>query len=657
MKTQQRNAILTLSALVLAASFAGVAFLESDPGSPQEASMVAPEASSATPATRATTTRRDPDLARQALDQRTADEVASGLFSVAPGTRLAFDLANTGSSTMSNQEGAVFQSLEVDLRGELAVDVLARRADEMAFAVRLPQCKIEQRVDGAAMPAGASEALAASLARPAIVRAKVDGTILGFRFDTQAQPDERNRMRTLLGALMPVAPEPLSEAWTAEQQDVQGSMRCNYRLVGAQESRVEIERTSRECLANDPSRPTPKLDGTARFGIDRSLGWFDSVAADEATTIQVELAAWTILAQQSTRCTLTSVRRDGPVGIDWDAAWEPASGAADAARLAQHNRELQLRDALNGRTLDQLVDELNALLAAGDMADPELVRLREEIGFLLSIDAHALAQVAELVLDPRLSPDVIAALIDCVGRAGTPEAQALLARWISDSEHAKDFRTESVYALIEVKHPGDNVVAAVAGLLDLDAEPELQGSALLTMGALANIGGSHTSAGSTALSHVMGWKKYAEESGRLPEWIEALGNTGSPQVVEAVKPYLAHEESDVRASAVHALRLVFTLEVSQLAAECGRQDVSVNVRARAAEVLGVRVDVHARTAIAQMLEGEPIEEVRHTLILYLGGQAANDAGAWALLQDAAATDPSPELRELAQQQLSGVHHG
>ncbi|HTF90186.1 MAG TPA: HEAT repeat domain-containing protein [Planctomycetota bacterium] len=657
MKTQQRTTILTLSGTAIAIALAAVVFLRlRDPGR-TEASLSAQAGELPAGASQAPTAGLEADAARQALDQRTEGELASGLFSAAPGTQLAFDIVNTGSSTVSNHEGGVLQSFEVDLHGELAVQVLARRDDELAFAILLPNSKFVQRVAGKETGAEGSQAIASSFARPVIVRAKVDGTTLGFRFDAQAEPDERNRMRALWGSLMPVAPQPLGETWSAEQQTVLGAMRCNYRLADEQGARVEIERTSRECIAEDPSHPIPKLSGTTLYGIDRGLGWFDSVVAEEFTSIEVDITGWTVLSQQSTRCTLTGVRHDGAVGIDWDAEWTEVSGAPDAALLTQQRRGQQLRDALNGRSLDQLIDELDALLAIGDPAAPELVRLRDEIGFLLRTDAGALAKVAELVLDPRLSPEVVATLIDCVGRAGTPEAQALLAEWISDADRAKEFRAESVYALIELKQPGDGVVAAVAGLLAEQGDSELHASALLTMGALANIGGSHTPAGSAAFHHVMNWKESAEESGRLPEWIEALGNTGSPQVVDAVRPYLTHEDDLVRASAVHALRMVFTLEVSDIAAVRGQEDSSANVRGRAAEVLGARVDSHARTAIAGMLDNEQVEDVRRTLILYLGSQVASDAVARALLEDAAATDPSAELRQLANEQLSGVHQG
>ncbi len=654
MKTVQRNSILTLSALALAAALSWLAF-ESEGRPTILADLVQDRQGTkeSTPATTACAT----SAPRQALDVRTSEAQASGLFSAAPGTTMTFDLDNSGSSVISNQDGALLQSLAVDLRGELHIDVLARREGEMALAVHFTHCKMEQRVAGEVQGADASGAIAISLERPVIVRAKADGTTLGLRFDAQAGAEERNRMRALWGALMPVAPLPLAETWVAEQQDALGAMRCNYRLVSANDSRALIERTSRECTGIEAGRPKPALSGTAQVSVDRALGWFDSALAEETATIEVDAAGWTILSQQVARCTLIQARLDGLVGVDWDLPWDEVSGAADSARMAELSRDQQMRESLDGRTLDQLVNQLTALLAAGDIAAPELVRLREDIGFLLSIDPDALARVAELVLDPRLSSDLVATLVDCVGRAGTPQAQALLAQWIADQDRANNFRQESVYALIELKSPGEEVVGSLANLLGDGNDPELQGSAILTMGVLANIAGSNTAVGATAFHHVMNWKKSAEDNDQLPEWIEALGNSGSPQVVDAVKPYLGNDSDQVRASAVHALRLVFTLEVSDIAALRGEEDNSAIVRGRAAEVLGARVDDHARAAIGNMLDHESVVLVRQALILYLGGQVAHDGGARLLLEDAAATDPSPELRNLAQEQLSGAHHG
>lgn len=654
MKSTPRLNLVLLTALVTAATCGTVAFLRvgSSIGVPTDGP------SGAAPGVCAVASAGSvEDPTRQALESGPAEASLGGMFSAAPGTALRFELHQSGQTTVADHAGAVLQFVEVGLRGELEVSVLDRRGDELALSVRLPNSTFEQRLGGEALGRQASAAVEAAFARPVLVRVACDGSTLGFRFDPRSEPEERNRMRALWGILMPVVPEPLAESWIASQADALGNLRCSYRRVREDAARVELERVGRECLDAAPGHPMPKLDGVARYGIDRAVGWFDSVSLDETATLEVDVTGWTVLTQQNLRCTLAGTRGDGPRGVEWDAAWESVGGTGDSALQAERQREQRLLNALAGRGIDELVAELEGLLAAGDYAAPELARLREQLGFLLGRDPAALERIAELVLDPRLTGELVAALIDGVGRAGTPEAQELLAAWIANEGRDDGFRTQSVLSLIELKQPGEGVVAAAAGLLAEGTNPALEGSAVLTLGALAHIGGPNSSAGAKALGHVLQWKQKAEQQGRLPEWIAALGNTGSPQVVDAVRPYLVNEDDDLRAAAVYALRHVYTQEASELAAACGLGDRATVVRGRAAEVIGGRRDLVARDAVARMLEIEPIDDIRGTLVAYLGALATGDAGAHALLVDAAATDPSAEVRQLAQQALAGGQHG
>lgn len=645
----RRPILLILSAAALTLSIARVALHTPDAVRIPEASTAAP-ASEKTPAALAA-----PDAGREELDPRGPRAEVGGLFSAPAGSAFDFALDNRGASEIVDGDGRVLQTMDVRLQGELALEILDRRGDEFVMRASLARAEVAQTIGGVDQPAETNAALAATLQRSVWLRAHADGTLLGLRFDVAATPEERNRVRALWSTLLIVAPLPLRESWDAEQSDALGRVLASYVRASAEGEAAVIERVARRCLAESgEGAALPTLEGRARYEFDADAGWWRRVELDESAVIEIREAGWTVLNRQTLTCELRAQRRGPALGFDWDADWAPADGTGDRLLSAQNAREREMRERLGARSLDELVGELAALLDAGDLADPRLVAARDELAWFLRLHPEAVEELARLALAQPQPSELTAALIDALGRAGNAEAQALLAQWIGGDD--TEFARHGVVALIGVREPGPEVLAAAARWLGDDSQPGMQTTALLALGAVSHAAGSHAG-GQAAFEQVMAWKQRAIDTDRLPEWIEALGNSGSPQVVDAVRGYLDHEDPSIRASAVHALRLVFVPAVSELASERGRVDLEALVRERAAEVLGARADAQARSAIAWMLENDAESAVRQVLIQYLGAhltQNPADVQARVLLADAAATDPDGSLREFAQQQLGGV---
>lgn len=648
----RRPTLLILSATTLALSIAWIALDAPDaPRVPE----VTKTTTAPVPAGAPTTAMAATDAGREELDPRAPRAEVAGLLSAPAGSAFEFSLDNRGTSEIVDSDGRVLQTMEVRLQGELAIEILDRRGDEFVMRAALARAEVAQTVGGVEQSAETNGALAATLQRNVWLRAHADGSLLGLRFDAAATPEERNRVRALWSTLLVVAPLPLRPSWDAEQSDALGRVVASYVLASAEGEAAVIERVARRCLADAGEGGTmPSLEGRARYEFDADAGWWRRVELDESALIEIREAGWTVLNRQALTCELRAQRRGTALGCDWESEWSPADGAADRLLSAQNAREREMRERLGARSFDELVGDLAALMEAGDLADPRLVAARDELAWFLRLHPEAVEELARLALAQPRPSELAAALIDALGRAGNAEAQALLAEWIAGDD--AEFARHGVVALIGLREPGPEVLAAAARWLGDDSQPELQTTALLALGAVSHAAGSH-SGGQAAFDHVMAWKQHAIETDRLPEWIEALGNSGSPQVVDAVRAYLDHEDASIRASAVHALRLVFVPAVSELAGERGRADLAAGVRERAAEVLGARADAQARAAIAWMLENDAEAAVRQVLIQYLGAhltQNPADVQARMLLADAAATDPDGSLREFAQQQLGGA---
>lgn len=194
--------------------------------------------------------------------------------------------------------------------------------------------------------------------------------------------------------------------------------------------------------------------------------------------------------------------------------------------------------------------------------------------------------------------------------------------------------------------------ALAADVGRVQAPGPLDATALLTLGALAGrstavIDGTHT-----ALDRLLALEARAGRGGFTSLWLDALGNSGSGDVLPALLRHLGSADMHVRESAVAALRRVPGEPVVPLL-DRASADGEALVRIAAVEALSERPEPDARAILRRVAAGDADEAVREAALQALAPRLGRTAGEREVVERIARSDPSPRVRELAARILAG----
>ena len=106
----------------------------------------------------------------------------------------------------------------------------------------------------------------------------------------------------------------------------------------------------------------------------------------------------------------------------------------------------------------------------------------------------------------------------------------------------------------------------------------------------------------------------AVEAGELIPWLEALGNTRSPEAFKGVQDHLVADDLNVRVNAVKALRDIDLRVATDALINLVGTDESAVVRAEALALLSMRDRTEAIQALIDLLHDEPEVAVRRSAL-------------------------------------------
>jgi HEAT repeat protein len=276
-------------------------------------------------------------------------------------------------------------------------------------------------------------------------------------------------------------------------------------------------------------------DAEAEFG----RSWLRRMALRE--TLRVDAEGQGLHVERSLDASLVASDRV-PVDIDevsgsiWtDFGEDPNFGEAEDVDLP---------------SLGELSDSLRELARLGRLDSREAWQCREDlIARLLQDGAEAalIEQCAYAEADPTVRSWLIGILGDAGGRGQIAAVEAL-GRLLSTPN--EDIQLAALESCNQLGQHGDAVVPAIAGALQSGSE-QVRVTAILAAGTLAGTVDE-------ALLHDLrrsldATREWAESVGRPEAYLDALANSGSPDVVAAAEPYLEHGAPAARAAAAAAL--------------------------------------------------------------------------------------------------------
>ncbi len=377
-----------------------------------------------------------------------------------------------------------------------------------------------------------------------------------------------------------VLPNRETDSWQVEERDRSGRYQAEYKLLG---SRKIEKRKLRYVDAPGAAQglKTEVVRSLALFERD-GVGLFGKLNLDEVIGAKQELLgsmsvtthfALTRTAQKHDRSKVSSfVAEAGPIEakpID-EKAPETAgySPGADQARIA-------------GRTFGEIRGRL-AVVSGDKASEQERVELFSALGARMRRDPTAIDEAANLIAKGASDADN---LIAALGNAGVPAAQRVLSELVAQSEAPVAARRSALLALSLTPDPSDETIDRLISLID---DPEFGRQAKYGLGSCAfdarEINRDRSLRALAPLFERMdklGPISAGPVAAMAADLLTAVGNSGLPEIVPYVQPYLQSDSEALRMAALNALRRVPGSAIDEIMAQSMVGDPSPLVRSGA----------------------------------------------------------------------------
>jgi hypothetical protein len=595
----------------------------------------------------------EPGGPTEAGERRASEERGGrGYYTAAIGTRLDYDL-DLETTYSLGKDGERVQPMSLRAAGRLALVVVSREDGEIVVAARLGDLQwtvAGQRIKGDDPAWDRQRAATGSRVH---LRLGEDGAVRGCRFESGLDGEQRNFVRGLLAPFAFTVPVEPGSSWEATESDATGVYVARYQGHGKPEGFLVRRNKQRyEELAQDQDGvPEHRVEGQAEGLFDRDIGWLCAADVDERLDLAIPGLEVRVHMQQRGRLRLTATSVAAVSGEDLlpaDATFVPFAGHREDAG-AHADAEAQARRDAELRKLDpeQLLTKLMALLAAEPLDHKSIDEAWNQLAGCLRLDAKKVADLQGRLergeLDPRLGGLVVTAM----GAAGTDAAQTALSATRAATGLSVELRETACVAMLQLANPKPELIAGVAR--DLDAARGLDGLDAVNvrlLGALASRSDAEVVAGRRAVDLLRGLETKAKQSQGTGPWLEALGNSGRPEVVADVMRYTGDADPAVRRAAFCALRTLSGDRVVDTLIGKGLTDSAPEARAESLFSLGEHKDPRAAEAIRRAARDDTDPFVRRTALQAMANRklAAADHR---ILDDIANLDQDEQVREFA----------
>lgn len=545
-----------------------------------------------------------------------------GCYGAPAGSTFRFRIADRTDFEVIAKDGNRQSGGRLHVVAELRTTVLDRRGDEVLVRHQFGgmQC-----LDAAGRPIGddpVQAAFAAAANTPVLERLAGDGAVRGFGFAAGLDGDQRNFLRGLLAVVTFRAPVGGATEWTCTEADTTGEYEAAYRREpAAATGEIAIVRTRQRYTAVGSGEvPEHELRGCGRARFSTRLGWPCGSAIDEGTTLRMPFDLQVVAARAASAELLEAGMVTVAAGeVRWAAADAPAGGVGEVVGSFAAASERRLwEQRLAGASLDQVLAEIAAALAAVPADHTAVDAAFQRLQWLVKLDARTAAAIANAVTAGQLGGDVAGVALGALGAAGTAAAQDALVAVRAERSLPLGIREQATVATLQLAAPSAELVAGLAH--DAASDFDGRGNAMLVLGALAGRS-APLADGRTVAATLLAGEAEAAARGELATWLLAIGNAAPPETLAVVQRHADDADPAVRGAALAALRRVTDPAAVALLAAHGLGDQDVGVRREAVLGLGRRSEPAAREALQRIAAQETDVELRHRAEELLGSRS------------------------------------
>jgi len=549
-----------------------------------------------------------------------------------PGARQAYRLALESTLHFAGGGGPAEGDIHQVVQGTLHVRVLEPAPEGARVAFQLAGARATLQ--------GRSQAeLDRQLARPFLATFAPDGRALRFELPADAGPEVRAVLEETIRTFEVVVPAAAEASWEADEEHAAGRYRASYRAT--HDGRILKRKLGYDRAAAAEGGPrvgVRRSEATAR--LEPGASWLGRMVVEEELTAALGRGLFTTsslraeLVPEPVPVTDPALALDAGDGSYASLAATVGAGAAPPYVPTTGTARTPVR------ALAEVVGDLDAR-GRGNAT------LAHELRRLLLVDPGAASQV--LALLRAGVPDATAsALINGLGMAATPEAQAALRAVLEDPALGRMNRIRAALALGGGDDLTDETLAALRAVADGPRGDELVDTAVLALGMAAN------TLRRDDLERYRGLQAdLVARAGRPGNegavGLLALGNARDPELAEVAAARLADDVTSVRDAAAHALgKLGDAGDPERLAM---RLSVEPNpgVRATLAASLNALPPPDAATLalVQRALPRESDSQARFELARLLGRNLPAYPAGREALATLARTDPSRRIRQYA----------
>ncbi len=550
---------------------------------------------------------------------------------------------------------------QVGIRGSLhrmVTDVLEREA-VVSYRLSETTVTLKENVGSDSTPAqpsdtmvGAQEkAMAERLSSRFFASYYANGALARLHFPNTMAPAIQNLLLAMVTELQVVRQGNLQEPWTFVEQDGNGEYLAAYQPLkeAGWFSKRKIKYLHAASGPNAPISASGTSDRATQVDIVRSERTYKLDEAGRLREIRGEESLNASLAGGLIKLTTSSTLILDETKTEQDAS-QVSAFAKESARLVtmpvkqvslDTNAEMarQDRTLLGGATLEDLLKALDAL---GNEASPEerqpiIQRLRA----LFRLNEPACKTAVTAAKENRQ----VAAIVGALTLAGTPAAQKALFSLVEDETLPLDVRQSAIRSISHQFEPEESVLAGLAGMMD-DADPVIRQMVRFSYGAQARaLLQSKPEIAESIARTLVGRLSKASDDDR-PDFVTALGNTGHPAALPALKTVIEESDDVIRARAIQAVGGIEGHETDALLLTLAKHDNEA-VRASAASAMAKRPAGPFLELLVDMAENDPVRDVRNTAIDVVGRRSTQFPKLLQVLKEVSEKDPEKKNREQA----------
>jgi hypothetical protein len=537
------------------------------------------------------------------------------------------------------------QSIRHAFSGRQVVKIVERTHEGAIVSYSWPEITLELIEDGIHASIEETQALTRELAQPVLVYYDLEGRQQALRFTAGVNATTRNWVRSLVASQHGPVPEDPPLDFDLIEANASGLSLVHYAVTELSKDAAVISRNKLKALdgmAWGDGVKAPEVSGEGVITLSR--GWTLSVDWQERSTLELEEANLRVnksFNAKVDRISLGQIALDALSYEGFESEWRALDGLSEAV---QHPDQVPTEvdpAFISEADAQTVLSSLVTLERAHDHSANVMLAV-DRLTLLITEDPENLQLLRRRITAGSLPEWTTSKVLGAVAAAGSPSAQELLRVLFSDSESPEISLNAVSLALSLLEHPTPETIDFFWGrIADEELSREARHSSWRLLGLYANTGSDPT-----LMTKLLSMEAKAVEAGELIPWLEALGNTRSPEAFKGVQDHLVADDLNVRVNAVKALRDIDLRVATDALINLGGTDESAIVRAEALALLSRRDRTEAIRALIDLLHDEPEVAVRRSALERLA-QRPLSGELVVLLSIVTTSDPDIMLRAYA----------